>query len=350
MASLLKDMGMLEWESRNEESDLASTYSLVYNTVINKFMECGTRIIIELQKRSPEELLAGKLEPSPSATETEVAVDSVRSNPSINKMIMAPPMPLSQDNFTGPTAVNGHNWTSIQESLGLNAGGGLEPTDVPNASMEKTCSHYSQNPNHGVPEGTWSLPGAFEASKKLPTSTQAVGRLPCEFLGLFTCKMRFRLSDVSGWIDHIRYQHLGGMLPDQCSCWFCDTTFSAANEGGDLLTNFTTRMEHISDHFKMGGCGDDHVRPDNYMLEHLRFYKLLAPPTSDTRPASPSWAQKARSKGRGSRADRRTLRGSRLSTDPSHGRLHEPRATRGQQQTMDLDAGSLRKRRPVTRR
>ncbi|KAI0107829.1 hypothetical protein GGR51DRAFT_559163 [Nemania sp. FL0031] len=107
-----------------------------------------------------------------------------------------------------------------------------------------------------------------------PDNVAPVRGLPCEFVGYTNCDLVFPVNDVEGWIEHIVSDHLHGRLPSICRCWYCDDIIFDSQRAGGPLINFQQRMWHIRSHILDGLTVHD-IRPDYYLAEHLRHYRLI---------------------------------------------------------------------------
>lgn len=355
-AFLLKQKGFLEWESLDEERNLDSVYSLILTDVTNKYLNFGTEIFVQLQasglqnvsrniKSSVELPEADKY----AFADTRVVSTTAERCTGGAWIAKTPSAFVAYGSSTDSTEVTEHNWHTLKEWF--------VPNEVDDEFIgASSFSTENSDPNNGVRKTSilttpaWSLPGDIENWDMMQTTVGNVGLLPCEFTETFSCGKRFELPNLDAWIDHHRYQHLGGMLPERCSCWYCDETFS----GSDRSDNFIARMKHISEHFRADGRGKNQLRVDHQMTEHLEVLwpKLSVPKPELPRSApssEPSLIPRDRNS-RGSKSSRRTLRGSRLSNDPFYRRLQEPRATRGLQEPRGRDTYDHGKRRSGSRR
>lgn len=114
-------------------------------------------------------------------------------------------------------------------------------------------------------------------------------QLPCEFHNLTGCDRVFTGDDEQGWVDHTE-GHLQKKFPTRLRCWFCtDQRFDAREtSGGDVRTNFITRMGHIRDHFVYDGYRREQATKDGYLVQHLldrniidkRTYESIINPTT----------------------------------------------------------------------
>lgn len=104
--------------------------------------------------------------------------------------------------------------------------------------------------------------------------------VPCEFRQLTGCLAQFAADEVAEaeWIQHVEV-HLQGLFPENAVCWFCDELVFDANvtAGGDRRYNFILRLRHIQEHIKSDGdiARPQSMRPDYYILQHLRQQELL---------------------------------------------------------------------------
>ncbi|KAK8063205.1 Vegetative incompatibility protein HET-E-1 [Apiospora saccharicola] len=281
LASQLQSTGMLDWDCPNEESDLASIHKLVLTDGINKCSKLGPAFLLDLKKLSHEHILTDVESPAePNGTvrfasaDTELATNSPEKGEGGDEMMTKPHILLSQGCFAGFVGVADRNMRSTHTSLESNKGGGLESIA---ASSLATEGSFIQPGMGTITHTGWicTRPGSVKNLKVLQSSSRTTGALFCEFSETFNCGVRFELSNLDGWIDHHRYQHLGGMLPSECSCWFCEKTFPASDSGSDVSANFVARMSHISEHIRLDGCGTRQIHKDKRMDEHLHFCNLL---------------------------------------------------------------------------
>ncbi|CAJ2502331.1 Uu.00g097250.m01.CDS01 [Anthostomella pinea] len=102
--------------------------------------------------------------------------------------------------------------------------------------------------------------------------------LPCELYSWGSCKETFDTDDQTNWINHVIEVHLQDRLPAKLDCWFCDTRHfrdSTSTTTGDRYWNFGERMHHIREHIVHDGGQTQSVKPDAYMVEHLRAHGLV---------------------------------------------------------------------------
>ncbi|KAK8112468.1 hypothetical protein PG984_012994 [Apiospora sp. TS-2023a] len=355
-AFLLKEKGYLEWDSLDEERNLALVYSLVLTDVTKKYLTFGTEVFVELQISTPTNVSRDTVtsveltkEIKYDSAETETVSTAARRCTGGTWIANTSSVAVAYGSSTDSTEVTDHDCHAMEASFALNEVDDMELTGASSFSTEDIEPRYGEGHSRIITPA-WSLPEYIENWSMMQTTIGNVGLLPCEFAETFSCERRFELPNLDAWIDHHRYQHLGGMLPEQCSCWYCDATFSGSDRG----SNFSDRMKHISEHFRTGGYGKNHLHVDHQMTEHLEllwpniYVRKVEVPRSAPN-SEPSSTSRIR-RNRGMKSSRRTLRGSRLSNDPFHRRLQEPRATRGLQEPRDMDTFDYGKRRSVSRR
>ncbi|EHK45608.1 hypothetical protein TRIATDRAFT_39972 [Trichoderma atroviride IMI 206040] len=118
----------------------------------------------------------------------------------------------------------------------------------------------------------------FDSARSLSSmsSVSSGPQLPCEFAEYYYCEETFDLNNIDDWVQHICGHHLTWRLPKDCVCWFCDAVvFHAVDDTADERErNFRARMHHIAQHFGHGATISD-IRPDFYLLEHLRDTGLI---------------------------------------------------------------------------
>lgn len=271
LASLLQDTGFLAWDNPNEENDLAAIHSLVFTDVINAFLEPGTRILVGLKRLSQEHstINGERLSESPEIIESGSAgtgVAAIRADKSLegNRMIPTASNAPGQGDSTEGITPSDYNSQCIQPLLPRAEREGLASSPTSSITAEDDF------PQHGRDSFK-----NFKNSNMMRKLSKRTGALPCEFAKRFNCKARYELEDLEGWIDHHRYEHLGGILPEKSSCWVCDETFSSTSGDNDIQKNFIARMRHISEHVGANGRWSNIVHDDKNMTEHLRIYKLL---------------------------------------------------------------------------
>ncbi|KAK7995741.1 hypothetical protein PG991_015208 [Apiospora marii] len=342
LAFLLKKRGMLNWETPNEENDLASIHSLVFTDVIKRCLKFGTDIFVELQSPSQAtifgntESTAERLGAAVRSAETRAAFGSAENSFEDSAMAKAKTEALVLGSSTDSTALTDHEWEYMQEWFAFREVENLESDgDLTGASSFSTESIYPQCGEGQIRSlgDTWIFPEALESSNMMQTSPRTAGTLPCEFAVTFDCDRRFELSKsvpkLDLWIDHHRYQHLGGMLPDQCSCWFCGETFAGSDRGN----TFIIRMTHIAEHFMTDECESKTLHADNDMNAHLRS---LWPQSFALGAEPPRPALRSNREGGDKRADRRTQRGSKFPNKRFSGRHCNSRNIHGQKEKKNL--------------
>ncbi|KAM0256503.1 hypothetical protein ACHAQJ_004914 [Trichoderma viride] len=156
-----------------------------------------------------------------------------------------------------------------QGKIRLVATGSSEPIDM--------------EPNEGphvltAPSGETRRSSVFDptGSSSSTSSVLPLPRLPCEFDQYDDCEETFDLNNVEDWVHHIDSVHLGGILPMNCICWFCDDGDFRAVNGTmhERQRNYTARMRHIADHYHQATTRD--IRPDFDFLDHLHNNGLIS--------------------------------------------------------------------------
>ncbi|KAI0970451.1 hypothetical protein F4678DRAFT_436840 [Xylaria arbuscula] len=100
--------------------------------------------------------------------------------------------------------------------------------------------------------------------------------LPCEFAAYRQCGRVFDIDAVDDWIEHIMSDHLQGMLPPKCICWFCDDFVFDIKTDFDSRSTFENRMWHIRGHIVEEGNAIPDIRPDYYLLDHAHRHKAIS--------------------------------------------------------------------------
>ncbi|KAL8397750.1 hypothetical protein RB594_004452 [Gaeumannomyces avenae] len=104
--------------------------------------------------------------------------------------------------------------------------------------------------------------------------------LACEFRDLLGCAWSFGVRDVDDWIAHVA-SHLGGRFPAKSLCWFCnDVVFDTGDSSSSSSSNkrrarFEERLRHVAAHHARDGCAYAHMRPDFYIVRHLREHAII---------------------------------------------------------------------------
>ncbi|KAL8336342.1 hypothetical protein RB601_000249 [Gaeumannomyces tritici] len=104
--------------------------------------------------------------------------------------------------------------------------------------------------------------------------------LACEFRDLLGCAWTFGAREVDGWVAHVA-SHLGGRFPAKSLCWFCnDVVFdtgdsSSSSDNKKRQARFEERLRHVAAHQARDGCAYAHMRPDFYLVRHLREHAII---------------------------------------------------------------------------
>lgn len=105
--------------------------------------------------------------------------------------------------------------------------------------------------------------------------------LVCEFCDLLGCARTFGARDVEGWVAHVA-GHLGGRFPAKSLCWFCNDVVFNAGDAGDAgrsssrrRTRFEERLRHVAGHQLRDGYTYEHMRPDFFLIRHLREHAII---------------------------------------------------------------------------
>jgi hypothetical protein len=101
-------------------------------------------------------------------------------------------------------------------------------------------------------------------------------QLPCEFHNLTDCKRTFHSDETQSWVDHVE-EHLRSKFPTKLRCWFCSDHFFDARDtsGGDVRSNFVSRMQHIRDHLVYDGSQPEEMQKDGFIVKHLLDHGLI---------------------------------------------------------------------------
>jgi len=107
-------------------------------------------------------------------------------------------------------------------------------------------------------------------------------QLPCEFHNLTDCKRIFPGDETQSWVDHVE-EHLRSKFPTKLRCWFCSDHFFDARDtsGGDVRSNFISRMQHIRDHVVYDGSGPEQMYRDGFIVQHLLEHNIIDRRTYD---------------------------------------------------------------------
>ncbi|KAI1881327.1 hypothetical protein JX265_000153 [Neoarthrinium moseri] len=115
------------------------------------------------------------------------------------------------------------------------------------------------------------------------SNEESTYRLPCEFGSWGACTRSFHPDAEQAWTQHI-LSHLHYKVPLLTRCWFCDDVTFETKESpietcdvgcADAHYTFECRMAHIREHIIETPDILQSIRPDKYMLDHIRAYSLM---------------------------------------------------------------------------
>ncbi|WYZ37304.1 hypothetical protein EsH8_II_000810 [Colletotrichum jinshuiense] len=171
--------------------------------------------------------------------------------------------------YAGNTySVSGSSSAESSYSYGGSSQGYYTPSngDRPSYDEFRMPNAYSISP----PPSTHTALSTFGqgiAQRQVPAPA-STHMLSCEFRPWTGCQQEFRLDEVDLWIRHAEDDHLQGVYPTMCICWYCGDFDFNTQRGTDAGMNFFQRMQHIAGHM-LDGYRFEERRPDFHFLEHV---------------------------------------------------------------------------------
>jgi hypothetical protein len=167
------------------------------------------------------------------------------------------------------------------------------PTIFSHRSAHTSSARSAQPPRMGPADINFmqTLQAQATADYGMLAQDQAAGLAPiqaddhplwCETRNLCGCRAEFSIADTDLWIEHHRVDHLRDRFPSQLVCWFCDHVPFVAAHKRDRYSNFVSRMQHIRQHIWDDYRVPDDMRPDYWMITHMRELGIISKTAYDT--------------------------------------------------------------------